>query len=305
MERLHKLSSHLRGVHADSREQVAANPTAAAQEPEVLYEVVEGGVAIIRLNRPSRLNALTGSMQAAYFDTLDQANADPLVRVIVVTGSGRGFCAGAEMDLLKTIGSKDGEVSKVASQPKRDLRQTQALAVLKPIIAAINGPVAGLGFVLATMCDIRFAVEKAKFTSAFAKRGLVAEHGISWMLPKVVGASNANDILMSSRVFLGHEAKEMGFVTRVYPDQETLMREVLAYARDMAVNCSPAALAEMKVQVYDDFLKTPLQSIDHANGLMAKSFAHPDSKEGVASYVEKRAPNFQGLAFGRIMDTTP
>jgi enoyl-CoA hydratase/carnithine racemase len=240
---------------------------------------------------------LTNEMQARFFDRLDAAEADPAVRVVVVTGAGRGFCAGAEMELLQTIGTNAG-----ISAPTRNVDQVRQLEASKPIIAAINGPCAGLGFVLACMADIRFATRDAKLTSAFAKRGLVAEHGISWVLPRVVGMSNAMDLLLSSRVVLGTEAKEMGLVTRVFDTPELLLAETLAYAREMSRCCSPASLAEIKAQLVRHANVSAREAFADSYGLMMRSFRHPDSKEGVASYVEKRDPRFQGLTAGRIGD---
>jgi len=198
------------------------------------------------------------------------------------------------MEVLHDIGAG------TAKKAKRNTGVTQTIQIRKPIIAAINGPVAGVGFCMAAWTDIRFAVSSAKFTAAFAKRGLVAEHGISYILPKLIGVSNAMDVLMSSRVFLADEAKDMGFLSKVYPDTITLYTETIAYARTMARHCSPASLDAIKSQVYQD-LNTPLEDSEkNAKQLMAKSFKHPDMKEGVQSYVEKRDPNFEGLKFGRI-----
>ena len=169
----------------------------------VLYDEIDG-VALITLNRPERLNSWTGELGSAYFDALDRASGSAEAKAIVVTGAGRGFCSGADMDMLQGIGARDGEEE---SAPKlRNERHDYALTIPKPVVAAINGACAGLGFVHAMMCDIRFAAEGAKFTSAFARRGLIAEHGVSYMLPRVVGPSNALDIMMSGRVFLAEEA---------------------------------------------------------------------------------------------------
>lgn len=201
----------------------------------VTYEKQKDGVAILRLNRPDRLNGLTLEMQIEYFELLDRANNDSDVRVIVVTGNGRAFCAGAELKLLDTIGKTDANV--FAQTTTRSVAQMQATNIQKPIIAAINGPCAGLGLVLATMCDIRFSVKDAKFTTAFAKRGLPAEHGISYTLPKIVGLSNALDLLLSSRVIQGEEALRMGLVSQIFDNIDSLMKYTFEYAREMAVIC--------------------------------------------------------------------
>src|SRR5947199_2277780 len=236
-----------------------------SDEQVVLYETSEG-VATITLNRPARLNAWNGPMEIAYFDYLEEAAADPDVRVIVLTGAGRGFCAGADMDELNSVagGGLEASAAEAAQDPRP---QTFPLSIPKPIIAAINGPCAGLGFVHALMCDLRFAAAGAKLTTAFSRRGLVAEHGISWILPRVVGPSHALDLLLSGRIVLAEEAKEMGLVNRVV-EPERLMDETIAYARDLAVNCSPASMATMKRQVYDDLTRELNDAVGRANDLM-------------------------------------
>src|ERR1700687_423213 len=155
------------------------------------------GIGLITLNRPERLNAWTGELENRYFDLLDECAADPDVKVIVVTGAGRGFCAGADMDMLQGIGSDGGAAAGTARTTRPQWHTT---TISKPVIAAINGACAGIGLVQALMADIRFAASGAKFTTAFARRGLIAEHGISWVLPKLAGAANALDLLMPGRV---------------------------------------------------------------------------------------------------------
>jgi enoyl-CoA hydratase/carnithine racemase len=254
----------------------------------VLYDVADG-IATVTLNRPDRLNAWMGELEAAYFDRLHEAAADPDVRVIVVTGAGRGFCAGADMDLLQGIGQGGGGGGPRERRPHRMMETTQ---VAKPVIAAINGACAGIGLVQALFCDVRFAAAGAKFTVAFSRRGLIAEHGISWVLPRLVGPARAMDVVLSSRVFLAEEALELGLVNKVVP-RESLMDETLAYARDMADNCSPTALAVMKRQLWDDLGKPMLQAAEDADVVMKESLGRPDFKEGVASFLEQRPPRFE------------
>src|SRR4051794_27760499 len=204
-------------------------------------------------------------MQRQYFDLLDDCATRDDVRAIVVTGAGRGFCAGADMDDLQAIGSDGVEAADHDRRP-----QTFPLTVSKPVIAAINGPCAGIGLVQALMCDIRFAAEGAKFTTAFARRGLVAEHGISYILPRLVGPARALDLLLSGRVFLAEEAAQLGVVNRALPG-ERLLDETLAYARELAVNCAPSSMAAMKRQVYAD-LEGPLgAALAEADRLMLES----------------------------------
>ncbi len=253
----------------------------------VLYDE-DDGVAIITLNRPERLNSWTGELGSGYFDALDRAAASTEARSIVVTGAGRGFCSGADMDMLQGIGGGAG-----GDRPRlRDERHDYALTIPKPVVAAINGACAGLGFVHAMMCDIRFAAEGAKFTSAFARRGLIAEHGVSYMLPRVVGPSNALDILMSGRVFLAEEAKEMGVVSRVYAPEE-LLDATISYARDLGTYSAPWSMAQMKRQVWGQLDMDRTSGLEESNALMAQSLKRPDFKEGVQSFVERRDPNFE------------
>src|SRR5687768_11734555 len=221
----------------------------ADQNDTVLFERRDPGIALLTLNRPERLNAWNGEMESRYFELIDQSVADPDVKVIVVTGAGKGWCAGADMDLLQGIGSQGGLTAGGAVREPRPQYYTTTIS--KPVIAAINGACAGIGMVQALMCDLRFAAAGAKFTTAFARRGLVAEHGSSWLLPRLVGPAHALDLLLSGRVFLAEEAERLGVVNRVVA-KEDVLGETLAYARDLAANCSPASMAAMKAQVYGD-----------------------------------------------------
>jgi len=259
---------------------------------EVVLQTVADGVAILTLNRPDRLNAWTAEMEHLYFGMLEQCAASAEVRVIVVTGAGRGFCAGADMQELQALG-ENGVQAASAAQERR--AQTFPLSIPKPLIAAINGPCAGIGLVQALMCDLRFAAEDAKLTTAFSRRGLVAEHGISWILPRLVGPARALDLLLSGRVVLGREAAALGLVNRALP-VETLLEQTLAYARELAVQCSPASMATIKRQVYADFDRALPDALAEADRLMLASFGAPDFVEGVASFVERREPTFPPLA---------
>jgi len=273
---------------------------------EVLYEI-QDGVAVIRLNRPESLNAFTAPMGLALRKAVGAAVADDSVRVIVLTGAGRGFCAGADMKLLQGIKTGAAGATKAADEPSPDFstdlgpdvsahyggRFGYFFKARKPIIAAINGPAAGLGLVLALYADIRFAGSDAKFTTSFAQRGLIAEHGASWLLPRLVGPAHSLDLLLSARKFGAAEAEKMGLVNKVFP-QATFMDEVMAYARTMADTVSPRSTAVIKAQIW----KSPFQDFESALAVadaeMQKSFKSEDFKEGVAHYVEKRAPAFKG-----------
>lgn len=253
----------------------------------VQYEAKDR-VALLTFNRPDRLNAWTHEMEAEYFGLLERAAADPGVRVIVLTGAGRGFCAGADIDLLaRTAAAEETELT----DPKRFCLP---LRIPKPIIAAINGPCAGIGLIHALMCDLRFAAEGAKITTAFARRGLVAEYNMAWLLPRLVGQAAALDLLMSGRVILAEEAAALGLVNRVEP-AEQLLEHALSYARDLAANCSPWAMGVIKQQVYR-FLDTPLpEATSLTVKWMYEGLRAPDLKEGVASFQEKRPPVFADL----------
>ena len=257
----------------------------------VLYEVRDR-VAVITFNRPERLNAWSPDLHQGYFESLDRAAADPEVRVIVVTGAGRGWCAGADMDVLQGIGRGEGAgAADSSARPAEDWPHTHAMTIPKPVIAAINGACAGLGFVHALACDIRFAAAGAKFTVAFGRRGLIGEHGMSWTLPRLVGQAVALDLMLSSRVFLAEEAAELGVVNRVIP-AEDLMPVTMEYAGDLATNVSPTSMAVMKRQVYTHPALPVGEALAESNELMRASLRRPDFKEGVASFVEKRTPDF-------------
>ena len=254
------------------------------QAEGVVLCTVEAGVATVTLHRPDRMNAWTREMEAAYFATLDALERDPDTRAIVVTGAGRGFCAGLDMEDL--AGATQGKAA-------RDNRQTMlhALGIGKPIICAINGGCAGIGLVQALACDVRFAAAGAKITTAFARRGLVAEFGASWFLPRIIGHANALDLLLSGRTITAEEAAELGLVNRVVP-ADRLLDEARAYARDLAEHCSPVAMAAIKHQVYDDWLRTAAESEDEWRRLIAQQHRKHDFREGVAAYTERRLPRF-------------
>jgi enoyl-CoA hydratase/carnithine racemase len=238
-------------------------------------------------------------MQAEVKAAMRAASGDPQVRVIVLTGAGRGFCAGADMSALQGIQS--GERRERAPEEPFDRHAHQSFqrthsyfpSVPKPIIAAVNGPCAGLGMVIALYADMRFASQNAVFMTAFSRRGLIAEHGISWLLPRLVGLANAADLLFSARRVEAREAKEIGLVNRVFA-AEKFETEVLAYAKMLASEVSPRSLAEMKREIWNAQFQTLGEAIEAADKDMAASFASEDFKEGVAHFVEKRAPAFTG-----------
>jgi enoyl-CoA hydratase/carnithine racemase len=265
---------------------------------QILYRV-DGGVAVVTLNRPDRLNAWTPVMHTEVRAAMRAASDDPDVRVVVLTGAGRGFCAGADMSALQGIQSGERHERAPEEPFDRDahpsFQRTYSYfpAVPKPIIAAVNGPCAGLGMVIALYADMRFASENAVFMTAFARRGLIAEHGISWLLPRLVGLANAADLLFSARRIAAAEALAIGLVNRVF-DAQTFETDVLAYAKMLASEVSPRSLREMKREMWNAQFQTLGEAIEAADKDMAASFASDDFKEGVAHFLEKRAPAFTG-----------
>jgi enoyl-CoA hydratase/carnithine racemase len=251
-------------------------------------------VMILTLNRPERMNAWTDALEDQYFERLAAAEADPGIRAIVVTGAGRGFCAGADLDELAEVGAnREAPGRGVIDRPPRSFPYT----IRKPLIAAINGAAAGLGLVEALYCDIRFATPTAKLTTAFVRRGLIAEYGISWLLPRLVGVSRALDLLLSGRVVLGDEALRMGLVDRVVC-AEGLLDEAVGYALDLARNCSPTSMAEIKGQVHHHLTAGFAEAVADSDRAMLESFRRADVAEGVRSYRERRTPAFPPLITG-------
>jgi len=273
---------------------------------EIIYDVRDR-VATLALNRPDKLNAWTPTMEQEVLEALLSAEQDDNVRVIVLTGVGRGFCAGADMGSLNSVASEQGGFAAIEKRlrekfvgPQRagapaDFQKTYSylLDIKKPILGAINGAAAGLGMVIALYCDIRFASDKAKFSTAFARRGLIAEYGMSWMLPRVVGIANALDLLYSARLVEADEALRMGLVSRVFP-LDSFESEVRKYAVELANAVSPRSMRVIKRQVYQGLLQSLGEAIDVANEEMVKALACEDFKEGVAHFLEKRAPAFSG-----------
>lgn len=270
-------------------------------ERQVVQYAVAERVATVTLDRPERLNAWTGKMSTQYRAALLQAAEDREVRVIVVTGAGRGFCAGADTEALaqhSERGSYDSGVAEDAAAPGYGVRRefdaelAYHFGIPKPIIAAINGPAAGYGFALACYCDLRMAARGAKLTSAHGRLGLPVELGLSWLLPRLIGLTRATDLLLSSRIFLAEEGREMGLLNSVH-DQGELMSAVAAYAGYMASEVSPASMAVSKAQLYRDILGgDPASSVTDALSTMNEMMAGEDYREGVAAIRAKRSPRF-------------
>jgi enoyl-CoA hydratase/carnithine racemase len=268
---------------------------------QILCEVKDR-IATVTLNRPDKLNAWTAVMGREVRQAMAEAARDEAVRVIVLTGAGRGFCAGADMQLLSGIvdaGRQEAaaETRAVAADPtvRPDFRGPYAYfpTIPKPIIAALNGATAGLGLVISLYCDLRIAADTAVFTTAFSRRGLIAEHGVSWMLPRLVGLQRALDLLLSARKITAAEALAMGLVAQVRP-AATMPEDVRAYARELADLVSPRSLQVMKRQLWEAQFQSLAEATAVADEEMRRSFAAEDFKEGVAHFVEKRAPRFTG-----------
>jgi enoyl-CoA hydratase/carnithine racemase len=269
-------------------------------ELKVTTYVVADSVATITLARPERLNAWTGRMHTEYRALLSRAADDRTVRVIVVTGAGRGFCVGADTRALEghvERGSYDPGVGADLARPGYGVRPefdadfAYHFGIPKPIIAAINGPAAGVGLVLACYCDLRFAAAGVKLTTSHGRLGLPAEYGLSWLLPRLVGLTRAADILLSSRVVLSEEAAAIGLVNRVVAP-EALMEETYDYARLLATEVAPSSLAATKLQLYSDFHRDVATSVHDASDRLSQMMKGPDFAEGVAALSERRPPHF-------------
>jgi enoyl-CoA hydratase/carnithine racemase len=267
-------------------------------EDAVLYEATDRSVAIVTFNRPERLNAWGPDIAAGFYAAIDRAEQDPAIRAIVLTGRGRGFCAGAYLGAPSSAPTYGETMKKAEKTNLADLvgeRPPHFVTTLrKPVIAAINGPCVGIGLTQALMCDVRFAAAGAKFGAVFARRGLIAEFGISWILPRLTSMGVALDLLLSGRTFLAEEAAELGLVKEVVAADD-LMKRALEYAEDVAANCSPASMAVIKRQVYGDATRDVVEANSLADTLLQESLPRPDVIEGITSFLEKRPPQFPSL----------
>lgn len=272
---------------------------------EILYEI-DGPVATITLNRPETLNALTDLTQAEIRHALDASERASEVIGTVLTGAGRGFCSGVDMNALGAM----SEAGRILSQRHEHLKSDPGnpdgdpnyrgspayfLGLRKPLIAAVNGACAGLGFSYATFCDMRFMDRGARIVSSFAPRGLIAEHGTSWMLPRLVGPSNALDIFWSSRRIEAEEAYRMGWANRLCEPGEAA-KDAQAYLKAIAGTSAPIALMMMKKQVWRHLNAELGPAVAETSRWIDESLARDDFKEGVASFVEKRPPRFARIA---------
>ncbi len=274
--------------------------TAEALELKATRYAVAQGIATVTLHRPDRLNAWTGRMHHEYRWCIDQAERDPAVRAVIVTGAGRGFCAGADAKALDGHVRKGGYDPGTPAQmpnpgygvhPAFDANFAFHFGLSKPVVAAINGPAAGVGLVLACFADLRFAVPGVKFTTAHGKLNLPAEYGLSWLLPRLIGLTRANDLMFTSRTFTSDEAFELGLLNGlVAPD------ELLAHTRDyvgrMIASVSPASLAATKAQMYLDFHRDVGASVADSEARLHAMMRQPDYAEAVRAFNEKRVPRW-------------
>jgi enoyl-CoA hydratase/carnithine racemase len=261
---------------------------------------VEDGIGVVTLNRPERMNAWTGRMHTEYRWCLAELDADPAVGAIVITGAGRGFCVGGDAEALQGHAEKGGydpgtprqlSMPGYGTDTRFDASFAYQFGLSKPILAAMNGPAAGVGLALACFADLRFAAEGAKFTTAHGKLNLPAEYGLSWLLPRMIGLTRANELLLSSRVFTAEEALELGLVNAVHPAERVLAATV-EYARGLLVSVSPNSLRQTRWQIYRDLHREVAESVRDSEALLDEMMREPDYREGVAAFLDKRAPRW-------------
>ncbi len=265
---------------------------------------IENRIAMVTLHRPGRGNSWTQQMNAEYRHVMAGLDENPEVRVIVVTGSGKQFCVGADFKALDHY--RDSDDDYVASlrddsmarpghgvRPEFDHDMAWHWGLRKPVIAAINGACAGIAMALAAFCDLRYAAAGAKFTTAAPRLGLPAEYGLAWLLPRMIGITQAADVLMTGRIFLADEAKEMGLLNAVY-SREGFLEQVMKTAADMAENVSPMAVTTTKRQLYGELLQQDVgAAIEASKRLIGEHMRSADYREGVSAFQEGRRPNFE------------
>jgi len=261
---------------------------------------IDDGIGLITLNRPKRMNAWTGRMHTEYRWCLSELDDDPTVGAIVVTGKGRGFCVGGDAEALEGHAEKGGYdpgTPKELATPgfgvdaRFDASFAYQFGLSKPILAAMNGPAAGVGLALACFTDLRFAASGARFTTAHGKLNLPAEYGLSWILPRMLGLTRANELLLSSRAFTAEEALEFGLVNEVHPADEVLPA-TLAYTRRLLDTVAPNSLRQTRWQIYRDQHRDVAEAVADSEALLDTMMREPDYREGVKAFLEKRPPRW-------------
>jgi 2-(1,2-epoxy-1,2-dihydrophenyl)acetyl-CoA isomerase len=267
---------------------------ADVMELEELRFEIDGPIATITLNAPERMNALGKPMIASWESALRRSAEDDAIRVVILTGEGRGFCAGAN---LKERAEENAR-GMTAIDRRHGLRLgihrvPQALQYLdKPYIAAVNGPATGAGMDMASMADIRFASDRARFGMAYRNVGLIPGDGGAWLLPRIVGTTRALELIWSGDLFDAQQALEMGYVSRVIPHDD-LLTETRAYAERLA-DGPPIAMQTAKRLVYRGLNQTFMEALDAAQNAMTVVQSTDDAKEGPRAFAEKRKPEFKG-----------
>ena len=256
----------------------------------VLSEISDG-VALFTLHRPERNNAYTVDMELEYHALLEIAGADEAVRVIVLTGSGASFCPGLDIELLRSSVAAGTPLTAATRRPPY-----YPLTIPKPIIAAVNGACAGIGLILALTADVRFAAAGSRWSTSWARRGLAGEHGMTWLIPRLVGMSRAIELMISGRTFSAEHAHAIGLVHEVV-EPDAVLERALAYARDLAVNASPTSMALIKHAAWRHQLTPSLPEAwtDSMRQATAIADRTDDGQEGAASWVERRPPRFAPL----------
>ncbi len=264
---------------------------------QILYDVRDG-IATITLNRPEQLNAWTDVMADEVYQAMHAAGADDAVRVIVLTGAGRAFCAGGDITGFKSdnprqLLDKLPRAYDFSRRPDYQSRAAYFPSIPKPIIGMLNGATAGLGLVHALFCDVRFAAEEATLTTAFARIGLASEYGMGWVLNRVAGHAHALDLLLSARKVKGPEALRLGLVNQVHPAVQ-LAEATHAYARDIADFVSPRSTRTLKQQLWNLPFQTLHEALITDSDEMLRANVSEDFQEGKRAFIEKRPPRFTG-----------
>jgi enoyl-CoA hydratase/carnithine racemase len=255
----------------------------------------DGHVATLTLNRPDRMNAITGPMLDALSRELVEADRDPEVRVIVLTGAGRGFCAGLDLKDAAAgegIGSASGVGAVVQ---KFDLRDAPPMVLHNcdtPTVCSLNGPAAGYGMDLALGCDIRIAADTAKLAAAFTRRGVLPESGGTWLMPRLLGWAKASEVAFTGRTLLADQCLELGLVNKVVP-AELLAKETRALADEIAAN-APLAVQATKRMMRMAMDETFEANVHHVFLQLLPLFRSQDFREGLAAFIERREPKFEG-----------